>query len=603
MQKKKLATALVALAVLFASITVTFFGAGRAINTTLAQSGVNITDYYLQSGQEPWGTTFDSKGNVWLAIPGCDPAPTCSGSTPPGKIAVFKPSSSSWINTWTLPSGYGQALFLAFDSKGNLWFPLPMANSIGELTPGSGTFQQWPVPTANAGPWDIAIDQNGNIWFTEHFINQIGEFNPTTQTFTEIATPANDSEPYGITVDSSNNIWFAENNPSVQLIGEFTAGGKLNEYKIRSSPASGVTPHMITVDPNGNVWWSEGWVGMIGELKVSQAVPGTNKGVTEYGYPAPCSTCNGTHTSGISVDSNGLVWFDDALQNIIGSFPDSGSGSFSIYTLPTQNSHPHDGLNVDGQNVVWFDEEFGNKLGEAVQNNVPPPPSPTPGKSPTTTPSATPSPTLTPSVTPSPTITPSPTPSPSPGVTLGQDTFKRSNQKFWGTASDGQTWGGDAGKNSVFSIKNSTGQLAGGNTNYSAVLGPVATNAQVLFSGSISSFNSTNFGAVLRWTDGNNWYKAYIDGSHLVIQKRVNGNATILKQVAFTAKANTSYTLRFSISGSTLSAKVWQTGTTEPANWMATATDTTFASGYCGLRMLVENNAVLTITSFLATAQ
>jgi len=64
------------------------------------------------------------------------------------------------------------------------------------------------------------------------------------------------------------------------------------------------------------------------------------------------------------------------------------------------------------------------------------------------------------------------------------------------------------------------------------VLGPVATNAQVLFSGSISNFNNVNLGTVLRWIDGNNWYKSYIDGSNLVIQKKINGSATVLGQVS-----------------------------------------------------------------------
>ena len=30
------------------------------------------------------------------------------------------------------------------------------------------------------------------------------------------------------------------------------------------------------------------------------------------------------------------------------------------------------------------------------------------------------------------------------GQLLAQDTFQRANQTFWGTASDGQRWGGDA---------------------------------------------------------------------------------------------------------------------------------------------------------------
>jgi len=134
------------------------------------------------------------------------------------------------------------------------------------------------------------------------------------------------------------------------------------------------------------------------------------------------------------------------------------------------------------------------------------------------------------------------------------------------------------------------------------VLGPVVTNAEVLFSGSISSFNNVNLGAVLRWKDGNNWYKAYIDGSNLIIQKKINGSTNVLGQVAFTATAGTSYTLRFSVSGSTLSAKVWQTGKTEPTNWMVKVTDSSLQSGYCGLRMLDQNAAVATFTSFICTS-
>jgi len=135
------------------------------------------------------------------------------------------------------------------------------------------------------------------------------------------------------------------------------------------------------------------------------------------------------------------------------------------------------------------------------------------------------------------------------------------------------------------------------------VLGPIVTNAQVLFSGSISTFNSTNLGAVLRWKDGNNWYKAYIDGSNLIIQKKVQGTTTILGTKAFTATAGTSYSLRFSISSTTLSAKVWQTGAAEPTNWMITVTDSSIQSGYCGLRILDANSAVATFTSFIATSQ
>ena len=100
----------------------------------------------------------------------------------------------------------------------------------------------------------------------------------------------------------------------------------------------------------------------------------------------------------------------------------------------------------------------------------------------TPTPSSSPSPL--PSPTSTSTVSPSPNPSPSPtlGTTLAQDTFQRPNQAHWGTASDGLTWGGDANTMSAFSIVNNSGQVSNTATTYSAILGPLATNAEVLFS-------------------------------------------------------------------------------------------------------------------------
>ncbi|MGZ3629177.1 MAG: Vgb family protein [Ktedonobacteraceae bacterium] len=391
---------LFAFILLAGSLLLIFNMAGNPVKSAFA-SGVTAQDYYVPSGTDPWGTAIDSNGHVWLAIPGCDPAPTCSSTTPPGKIAEFNPSNSSWLNMYTLPVGYAQPLFLVFDGQGRLWFTMPTDDSIGMYNPGNNTFQQWTVPTANAGPWDIAIDHNGKLWFTEFYSNKIGRFDPNTQTFMEVSTPASNSYPYGIVVDGSNNVWFTENNSTVALIGEYTSGGQLDEYKIRYSLPSNLTPHLITVDPNGNIWWSEGWVGMIAELKVAQASPGTNNGVTEYAYQKVCTTCE-DHTSGISVDSNGLVWFDDAEQGIFGSFPDSGTGSFTTYNAPSANSHPHDGLIVDGQNRIWFSEEFSNKLAVAIQSGVP-----------------TPTPTSTTGTTPTPTQTTSPTTTPTPPPVTG----------------------------------------------------------------------------------------------------------------------------------------------------------------------------------------
>jgi hypothetical protein len=252
------------------------------------------------------------------------------------------------------------------------------------------------------------------------------------------------------------------------------------------------------------------------------------------------------------------------------------------------------------QNRIWFTEEFANKLAVAVQNEVPTP-TPSPSLTAIPSPSVFPSPTLTPS--PSVTVTTTPSPSPTVGTLIGQDTFQRPNQALWGTASDGNIWGSNANTTSVFSIVNNTGQVSSGNGIYSAVLGSKTTNAEVLFSGSMSSFSSSNLGAVLRFTDGSNWYKAYLNGTSLIVQKKVAGVTTIIGSVPFVATAGTSYTLRFRVVGTNLYANAWQTNATEPSTWMVMVTDTTLSSGYCGLRTQIATGVIASYTSFQATFQ
>lgn len=211
-------------------------------------------------------------------------------------------------------------------------------------------------------------------------------------------------------------------------------------------------------------------------------------------------------------------------------------------------------------------------------------------------------PTPTPSVFPSPSVTPSP--SPSPGPTLAQDTFQRSDQSLWGTASNGQKWGADANKKSNFSITQDSGQIVGSGTSangYTAILGPTSTtDAQVQVSGTLSNYGGNTLGVVTRLTDSNNFYKAYITGTNLVIQKKVTGKTTNLKSIAFPAKPGTSYTLLLSAVGTTLSAKVWPTGSTPPDSWMLSTTDTSLSSGSCGLLVYLTSGIIADVSSFQA---
>src|SRR5712692_7318337 len=383
-------------------------------------------------GSDPWDIKFDTSGHLWVAEPQCDvnvnAFPICSHTVQSGIIEYSVPGFTNGVNPLNKlvePPTYTSPFFLAFDSSGNLWFSEPVSNSIGEYDAG-GNWHQWPVPTAKASPLDLTFDQYGHLWFTELGANQIGELDPATHIITEYPTPTANSRPYGITGPdpTTHSIWFTENNGNVHRIGRIipNSDGTINnnhifEYltNIYCADNNCITPHLITYDKTGDIWWSEGYDGNIGELIISQAADGTNNGVTEYAVPSPNCPPNSncaSHISGIGVDSNGVVWFDDALSSRYGSFTPSNppASQFSIYIIGgcvTNNTHPHDGLTVDSNNNVWFSEVFVNTLTEAEPGTVTNP-------TPCPTPSPTPSPTLSPSPSPSPSPGPSPSPTPNP---------------------------------------------------------------------------------------------------------------------------------------------------------------------------------------------
>jgi hypothetical protein len=200
---------------------------------------------------------------------------------------------------------------------------------------------------------------------------------------------------------------------------------------------------------------------------------------------------------------------------------------------------------------------------------------------------------------------PQPTPTAAATNVLAQDTFQRQDQALWGTASDMHRWEGDANNpndSAIFSIANASGQIAHGQGTFNAVIGQSSTDEQAMLTGQINQFtNGANIGVALRWQDINNWYKAYIDGTHLRIIKDVQGISSIVSTVPFQAQDGVLYALRFRVVGTTLSAKAWQNGTPEPANWMITANDASLNSGQVGIRVLTNQDSVVTITSFEAT--
>ena len=303
----------------------------------------------------PWGIAFDAlRGIVWVAEPGCEPKPTCSPASP-GIIGEYDLLDGSFIQDFAEPPGYTNPIFVVVDTNGNVWFTQPDSDAIGELDPQNTTWSEWSVPKGSV-PFDLTFDKNGNLWFTEFEANKIGFFNPQSHKLVENTIPTPDSNPYGITRDPQGNIWFTENRSGVGQIGSLTPTPSGTVTIVEHAVAT-AQPHLITTDKAGNIWYSESFGGSIG---VFSPASGTSRN-----YPVSTVICAQTavcetHISGIGVDREGNVWFDDPLSQRVGYLVPA-TGQVVARTIGSSN-RAYDGLAVDSYNDLWFTELDGSVL-------------------------------------------------------------------------------------------------------------------------------------------------------------------------------------------------------------------------------------------------
>lgn len=183
---------------------------------------------------------------------------------------------------------------------------------------------------------------------------------------------------------------------------------------------------------------------------------------------------------------------------------------------------------------------------------------------------------------------------------ITRDTFQKADQVQWGAMESTIDWDGDAATNPAFSIQNEHGVITGGEDEpYFAYFDMLqSSNVEIALIGSISQFQGSQMGVLLRMSDEQNWYGAYIDSEKLTIERNLNGQRTILTQVPFQAQDDTIYTLRFRAIEDILAAKVWAQGEEEPSIWQTYATDNTFQAGMNGMYVLLPPDGEATFTEY-----
>lgn len=182
------------------------------------------------------------------------------------------------------------------------------------------------------------------------------------------------------------------------------------------------------------------------------------------------------------------------------------------------------------------------------------------------------------------------------------DSFTRTVAGGWGTADTGQAWTVGAGADSDFFVNGTMGIHAHNVTDTLYITTVPWNRADVTLRTdfSISALplgsggNDTHF--LARYHDLNNFYTCRVytalgGGLMISLRKMIGGVEAQLAALTtgLTYVADALYSVRFSVQGSTLRARVWPAASPEPAGWQVTTTDTDItAAGAVGMRTLVR---------------
>src|SRR5260370_5795063 len=139
------------------------------------------------------------------AILGLGVALASRGAAPPREVSELKAT----IREWEVPTEGAHPHDPAVGPDGALWFTEQMANKLGRLDPGTGTFKEYALKVEDSGPHGLVADREGNIWFTGNFKGYIGKLDPRTGAVTEYKIPDPKVEdPHPAVFGSHVTLWF-----------------------------------------------------------------------------------------------------------------------------------------------------------------------------------------------------------------------------------------------------------------------------------------------------------------------------------------------------------------------------------------------------------
>ncbi|WP_271176070.1 PKD domain-containing protein [Leifsonia poae] len=191
-----------------------------------------------------------------------------------------------------------------------------------------------------------------------------------------------------------------------------------------------------------------------------------------------------------------------------------------------------------------------------------------------------------------------------PPAAIASDTFARTSASGWGSADLGGAWTG-AGAASAYTVGSGTASIVGaaGSTKTELLSGISSTNTDttVQFSTDRTATGGGIYVSAIGRSNGTIEYSARIwEQASGAMQLQLLQGGTAMQLVNLTGLTYTpgqQYQVRLQVFGTsptTIRAKVWKVGTTEPTAWQASVTDSTAAlqvAGSVGLRAYLSGTA------------
>lgn len=191
------------------------------------------------------------------------------------------------------------------------------------------------------------------------------------------------------------------------------------------------------------------------------------------------------------------------------------------------------------------------------------------------------------------------------------DTFQRTVSSGWGTTDTGQAWTTTGGSSTDYSVTPEIGAVAVASVNvsrYCLLTQPAADwdQAVSMATDALAVGGSMYPALVARYLDGSNVYLCRVQFAPggaitLSLRKRVTGTETQLASytTTLTHQVGVPVRVRWQGAGSTLRARIWADGQTEPDAWHVSATDTSLTvAGQIGMRSIlsIDNTNPLPVT-------